>query len=318
MNQIPLLPSGEFVVPVAFDESLFQNTVQAGTPVCWFTANLQFESADSNDPDRLPLGIRGNNNNVIQSGKYQALVATPFVSGTRYYAGADANAGTLITAENDWFVGIGIDDVTLLVNANGVPIPAKWQVEHHSDSGYHKFAFGGFSERDDIENPAAGMIFIHSDDSPPRIDFHNGVTWSSASSTSVSIPSGSKMLFVQDSVPTGWTLDTAVSDRVIRVIDTASEGGDVGGAWAITGIVADPHKLSIDEMPNHDHALRGSGGGDENQDYSARGPTSGNAVAPAGGKHTIDTGGDLAHTHTVSNDVSWRPSYINALICIKD
>jgi hypothetical protein len=314
MNAIALTTSDP-TTPVTFPEDLFQNSLQAGETCYW--NGSKFDKADT--VTNLPLGIRGNDNNVIQSGEYSALGGTPFVSGTRYYAGA--SPGFLITAENDWFIGIGISSTTLLVNANAVPIPSKWTDEHYSDSGYHKFKIGDSTDRDNVPSPGTGMLFIRSDTPNPSIEYWTGSAWASATTTISSIPSGSKMLFVQDTVPTGWTLDTTVVDKVIRVVDDAVDGGVTGGSWTISGISGAGHQLTVAEMPSHDHELiyttitpgagnfqlqrlRNSAGYPGNSDQNS------NPV--------VDTGGDDAHSHVVSSDGTWRPSYINAIICIKD
>ncbi|GAG02888.1 unnamed protein product, partial [marine sediment metagenome] len=242
--------STEPTTPVQFPAGLFQGTLQAGQ-TCYWNGSV-FNAADS--VTNTPLGIRGNDNNVIQSGKYSSLTGTPFVSGTRYYAGT--SPGALIPTENDWFMGIGIDSTTLLVNANAVPIPSKWTEEHHSGTGYHNFKYGNSTERDNISSPGDGMLFIRDDTPNPSIEYWTGLAWISA--TQGSIPSGSKMLFIQDTVPTGWTLDESANDRVIRVVNVAASGGVEGGSWTITGISGDGHALSISEMPSHTHTVRGS------------------------------------------------------------
>jgi len=308
MNQIAIEPNGETVPPVTFPEALFNPAIQPGTPIAW--SGTLFEIADSDDPSRLPLGIKGTSNNVIQNGKYTALVGTPFVSGVRLYAGADAFAGVLVTTENDWYMGIGIDDTTMLVNANGVPIPAQWEEEHSSGSGYHKFKFGSEATRD-LLSPDSGMIFLRDDTTPPRIEYWDGSTWQFASADHADIPAGSKMLFMQDSVPTGWTLDVAVNDAVVRVVDSEALGGVTGGSWTITGFQADPHALTISEMPAHTHNIDGVA--------IATGDASGfSGLMRNLGGATDSTGGGTTHEHAVSNDGTWRPSYINAIVCIRD
>ena len=314
MNSIAL-SSSEPTTPVAFPSNLFSGSLQAGM-TCYWSGSL-FEKADS--VTNLPLGIRGNNNNVIQSGKYVALTGSPFVSGTRYYA--STVAGSLTDAENDWFMGIGIDSTTLLVNANAVPIPHKWTEEHYSDSGYHKFKVGDDVDRDNIPNPGDGMLFIRDDTPNPSIEYWTGTAWSSATTTVSAIPSGSKMLFIQDTVPTGWTLDVSVNDKVIRVVDSAALGGVTAGNWTISGISGSAHALTISEIPAHGHEVQYTtitpGAGDfqfQRLRNSAGFPSS----TDESSNPVLETGGGASHSHGVSSDGTWRPSYINAIICIKD
>jgi hypothetical protein len=207
-------------------------------------------------------------------------------------------------------MGIGIDSSTILVNANAVPIPSKWSEEHHPETGYHGNKFGNITVRDSIPTPlGTGMLFIRTDLLEPSIEYYNGVGWVAASSGGA-IPSGSKMLFIQDTVPTGWTLDVSANDRVIRVVDVEASGGVEGGSWTISGISGDGHELSISEMPSHTHSIRG---GTRIFDPSGFSDTIGVSTVQSGA-----TGGGAAHTHTVSSDGTWRPSYINAIICIRD
>jgi hypothetical protein len=153
------------------------------------------------------------------------------------------------------------------------------------------------------------MLFIRDDTPNPSIEYWTGLAWTSA--TLGAIPAGSKMLFVQDTVPTGWTLDTDSTDKVIRIVDSAALGGVTGGSWTISGITGDGHQLSISEMPIHTHHIDGRASGS--------GTSSGfqNVMMNFGG-NTDPTGGNAEHEHTVSSDGTWRPSYINAIICIKD
>jgi hypothetical protein len=82
----------------------------------------------------------------------------------------------------------------------------------------------------------------------------NGTTWSSAAI----IPSGTVMLFVQTSAPTGWTKSVAYNDRALRVVSgTAGTGGSVAFTTAfasqgVSGTVGN-HTLTTAEIPSHTH-----------------------------------------------------------------
>jgi hypothetical protein len=162
------------------------------------------------------------------------------------------------------------------------------------------------------------MLFIRDDTDPVRIEYWDGDAWQSATADRVDIPAGSKMLFIQNTVPTGWTLDVTANDRVIRVTSVGAEGGDTAGTWVISGLSVDPHKLEISEMPRHDHDIRGGGGGDNNRQYNSFGPDGSKNNDNVSGRNTEFEGDDGTHTHGLTSGGSWRPSYINALICIRD
>ena len=79
-------------------------------------------------------------------------------------------------------------------------------------------------------------------------------------------PRGTRMLFQQSSAPTGWTKDTAQNDRALRVVSGAvGSGGSKGfaatfGRPRVSGSVtsrvsgrAASHRLSIEQIPRHEH-----------------------------------------------------------------
>lgn len=119
---------------------------------------------------------------------------------------------------------------------------------------------------------------------------------------------GTKTLFYQAAAPTGWTLDTAINDRLLRVSNTA--GAATGGSWTITGLASLGHALTVDQIPSHTHAgvqtPAGNGFGP---------PGGGNNLGLAGS--TSATGGGQAHSHGVTHDGSWRPAYADVIICTR-
>lgn len=77
-------------------------------------------------------------------------------------------------------------------------------------------------------------------------------------------PSGTKMMFVQTSAPTGWTKDTTHDNKALRVVSgTAGSGGSaafttafgtpaVSGSVSLSGTVG-AHTLTTSEIPGHTH-----------------------------------------------------------------
>lgn len=148
---------------------------------------------------------------------------------------------------------------------------------------------------------------------------------------------GTKCVFYQASAPTGWTQDTSVNDRVLRIV--SGSGGGTGGSWTISGLgqgnlSVDGHQLSISEIPshnhgggNHSHAQRGdptttgaTNSVKENTDGSG---TINNLNNTAGSGTIISTeGGDGSHSHGLSGspdqDGTWRPSHIDVIVASKD
>ncbi|KKN72781.1 hypothetical protein LCGC14_0407480 [marine sediment metagenome] len=173
MNGIPLQASGEVTPGVIFPSDIFLG-VQEGQTCAFEIASGKFVPANTQDPLKLPTGLRGTGNNVIISGLYVASSSTPFVPGLKYYA--DPNTpGLLTTTENDWYIGIATANDTLLVNITSVAIPHKWTQEHDPVSGHHAFSFG--SEANRPSDPAAGTLFIRTDEDPNALEFWDGGSW---------------------------------------------------------------------------------------------------------------------------------------------
>ena len=145
----------------------------------------------------------------------------------------------------------------------------------------------------------------------------NGTTWSSAAI----IPSGTVMLFVQTSAPTGWTKSVAYNDRALRVVSgTAGTGGSVAFATAfasqgVSGTVGN-HTLTTAEIPSHTHTVDiynndpcGSAG--YINEVSASGPafyTSSTSATGSGG----------AHNHSFSGTaINLAVQYVDVIIATK-
>lgn len=120
---------------------------------------------------------------------------------------------------------------------------------------------------------------------------------------------GTRTVFHQAAAPTGWTLDSSINDRVLRVSDTA--GGGTGGSWTISGISVNGHALTIDEMPAHTHR----------QGITFPGPSGGvpgpNLAAGEDIGETSSTGGGQAHDHDLTIGNSWRPAYTDVIVCTR-
>ena len=330
MNGIPLQASGEVTPGVTFPSAIFLG-VQEGQPCSFEFASGKFVPADTQNPLKLPTGLRGTGNNVIISGLYVPSSGAPFTTGIKYYA--DPNVpGLLTSSENDWYIGIATATDTLLVNITSVAIPHKWTQEHDTNTGNHKFSNGGVGSRP--VDPVTGTIFLRTDLTPPRIEYWNGASWSSG--TEDTLVAGTRMIFVQNAVPTGWTLDNTIHDAVIRIMNDESLANQLSGTWNITGIADTPATLQADQVPLHRHPLWStSGEGDANRtiDFGGYGPSGSDFV---GGPFKLNpnvtsngvqfnTGDDLItpsagdpHAHGVTQDGSWRPYNVTAIVCTRD
>ena len=185
----------------------------------------------------------------------------------------------------------------------------------------HEFATGGEQTGKHV---APTFVDVGSDPSQPtgsnelRVYNKNGrLTFLDSSGNSggvSSIPPGTKMLFKQASAPAGWTFVAEDNDRALINTSTESQGGDTGGSWTIDGLSVDGHQLTVDEMPSHSHEM-GHGGSHR---LINSGDTSKYCPRNAYNDSTSSEGGDQAHSHGLSCDGSWRPSYAKVITCQKD
>ena len=146
--------------------------------------------------------------------------------------------------------------------------------------------------------------------------------------TSFFLP-GTRMTFNQAVAPVGWTQDTSVNDKMLRVVSGA--GGGIGGSWDNaeglgTGMGGE-HGHSISSDGTHSHSGKvptwqqdnagaplGWGGATLSADHGHKSLTIYNSGAHA---HAGATGLS-SHEHGITSDSSWRPSYIDVIIASKD
>jgi hypothetical protein len=145
----------------------------------------------------------------------------------------------------------------------------------------------------------------------------NGTTWSSAAI----IPSGTVMLFVQTSAPTGWTKSVAYNDRALRVVSgTAGTGGSVAFTTAfasqgVSGTVGN-HTLTTAEIPSHTHTVDAyfndpCGSPGYINDVSSNGFVSSTSSTSA-------TGSGGAHNHSFSGTaINLAVQYVDVIIATK-
>jgi len=130
--------------------------------------------------------------------------------------------------------------------------------------------------------------------------------------TTPQIPSGTIMgSFLQASAPTGWVQINTFNDQVIRVVNNTGTGGATGGSWTVSGFNDNPIALTIAQIPSHNHTIELNINGHV---------AAGGSLAPGentGTFTTDNTGGGGTHNHGVYNDGTWRPSFVNAIVCQK-
>lgn len=147
---------------------------------------------------------------------------------------------------------------------------------------------------------------------------------------------GKRMLFLEATAPPGWTQDTSINDRVLRIVNSA--GGGLGGSWTITGMSVSVnvhgHTLTEAQLPPHRHdsgaTLRGDGNAPAPAPFGKAAIVGSGSPTWEHGKHypdqfrpwTSTVGGGQAHSHgasaSVSHSGSWRPAYVDVIACTKD
>lgn len=159
----------------------------------------------------------------------------------------------------------------------------------------------------------------------------NGTSWdvigNTVSDTTIAPASGTKMLFYQDTAPTGWTIDTAVNDKLVFITKGSTAGGQTGGTahstgtWTFSGLSGntDYYTLTATDIPTHSHNLTNYGA---YGDFSVGGGGGGSGLLSGYGPiATSSTGGGGAHRHglsSISHSGAWRPAAYNCIICSKN
>ena len=134
------------------------------------------------------------------------------------------------------------------------------------------------------------------------------------------VPAGTKMLFYQDTAPTGWTIDATVDDKLIFVSKGSGAGGETGGGAHSTGTWT---------QLNHLHAVY--------KENSAAGNLHGGKFYDSAGTLTemttyntvtnrhicleLSTGGNVdddLYTSLAAPANTWRPAAYVVIIATKD
>lgn len=156
------------------------------------------------------------------------------------------------------------------------------------------------------------------------------VTSGGTGQTTPLIPSGSAIIFVQTTAPTGWTKSTTHNNKALRVVSgAASSGGSVAfttafSSQAVSGTVGST-TLTTGEIPSHFH-IQGYGGttnptarygitsslASARNDYDSAGTTT-------SGANTSSTGSGGSHNHTFTGTaIDLAVQYVDVIIATKD
>jgi hypothetical protein len=167
-----------------------------------------------------------------------------------------------------------------------------------------------------VSQGSIGIDELTASGTPSAATFLRGDnTWASAAG----FPSGTVMLFVQTSAPTGWTKSTAHNNKALRIVSgTASSGGSVDfttafGTPAVSGSVG-ATTLNTTQIPSHSHTVPSLASGLGCSFSNAAGSPGNGATAGTGA-----TGGGGSHTHSLSGATTTiNVAYVDAIIATKD
>jgi hypothetical protein len=136
-------------------------------------------------------------------------------------------------------------------------------------------------------------------------------------------PTGTVMLFVQTSAPTGWVKSTEHNNKALRVVSgTAGSGGSIAFTTAFdyqpvsgtNGAIGDT-TLTIEQIPSHTHTY------DRARDVLNAGANVADAFGANGDAITGAKGGGGSHTHTASaftgTAINLDVFYVDVIICTK-
>ena len=150
-------------------------------------------------------------------------------------------------------------------------------------------------------------------------------------------PSGTVMLFVQSSAPTGWTKQTGFNNRALRLVSSGALGGGGGGSTTFSSAFnssvstssgsVHSHTLTTSQIPSHNHTGGAKGIHDAaNGEYGTSSQGSvGFPLARYPGSANYDlyttssTGGGSGHNHGFTNpNFNLNVSYVDVIYASKD
>jgi hypothetical protein len=187
-------------------------------------------------------------------------------------------------------------------------------------------------------SPTSGMIRLNT--TTGLLEAYLNAAWGAVDA----FPAGTRMLFQQTAAPAGWTKDTTLNDKALRVVSgTVGSGGTLAFSAAMAsrstdsvaagGTVAST-TLDVTQIPSHQHFL--SNGADGTAALTASNYVNESAQAGSSngyilkGSATVSniglsspTGGGGGHTHGFtgtghSHTVDMSVQYVDLIIAVKN
>ncbi len=148
-------------------------------------------------------------------------------------------------------------------------------------------------------------------------------------SSSIQFPSGTKMVFYQDTAPSGWTIQDTLDDKLLYVTKGSAAGGQTGGGvhssgtWSWAGINTASHTLTAAESgaAAHTHAITAdlyhpnTPGGNNLIAYGETGEAAAYTYTGVTGASS-GASASSGHSHALSGS-TWRPAAYCVIIAAK-
>lgn len=204
----------------------------------------------------------------------ETFLTTPTSANLRAAVTDETGSGSLVFATSPTLStpNLGTPSAVTLTNATGLPLSS-------GVTGTLPPTNGGTG----LSSPGAMGNVLTS----------NGTAWVSQSF----LPSGTAMLFVQTTAPTGWTKSTTHDDKALRVVSGAASSG---GTTAFTSVFTS-RTITTSNMPSHSHGVNDPGHAHTLRYSFAGGDSgSGNYFAGQGGTAGIFSTGGFDRTASQS------------------
>jgi hypothetical protein len=280
-----------------------------------FTTNKSIEKPGYNDYATNPTGWSGPINtdfDVIDKAFGGTTVINPTsVSGTVTLSAAQYQSAILV-------IGVSISTAATLTANIIYSIPSgvggTWNIFNNT-TGAFTITFANAGGGTTFAIPQGEQRIIYSDGTNIR------------ESVTVTVPapfaSGTAMLFVQTSAPTGWTKSTTHDNKALRIVSgAASSGGTTGFTSVFTA-----RTITTSNMPAHTHGVTDPG---HTHTFSSRGDDGVGGVigygvvgynadigAGAGGMASATTGITINSAGS-GTAMDFAVQYVDVIICVKD
>lgn len=143
-----------------------------------------------------------------------------------------------------------------------------------------------------------------------RIERDSGSAYDPITSDKDIVPSGSKLLWIEASAPTGWTqVTSSVDDKLCRL--TNSTGGGTGGSHSISSPPTHTHTIGATNV-THTHGMTQALITAQDSNIAPKELVTGDFPT------TASNSTSLSHAHSLTSVAGFSPKYVDGIVCSKD